>query len=74
MTKTLLGHCLQSEHQKIHFLWRPNLPDPNDDHLLELAVASGTDIIITHNTKDLKGIASFGVRSITPKELLEEIL
>lgn len=72
--KLLDYFCLQSEHQKIHFLWRPNLPDPNDDHLLELAVASGTCFIITHNTKDFKGVASFGVRSITPKELLEEIL
>lgn len=72
--KLLDYFCLQSEHQKIHFLWRPNLPDPNDDHLLELAVASVTYFIITHNTKDFKGVASFGVRSITPKELLEEIL
>lgn len=66
--------CLQSEHQKIHFLWRPRLPDPKDDHILELAVASRTSLIVTYNTKDFKGIASFGVRSITPKELMEDIL
>lgn len=66
--------CLQSEHQKIHFLWRPILPDPNDDHLLELAVASGTGLIVTYNTKDFKGIEKFGVRTIIPKELMEEIL
>ena len=48
--------------------------DPKDDHILELAVASGTSIIVTYNAKDFKGIASFGVRSITPKELMEEIL
>ena len=39
-----------------------------------VAVASGTSIIVTYNAKDFKGIASFGVRSITPKELMEEIL
>lgn len=66
--------CLQSEHQKIHFLWRPYLHDPNDDHILELAVASGTSLIVTHNAKDFKGVAEFGVRSITPRELMEEIL
>lgn len=66
--------CLQSEHQRIHFLWRPQLPDPKDDHILELAVASGTSLIVTHNTKDFKGIGDFGVRPITPKKLLEEIL
>ena len=66
--------CLQSEHQKIYFLWRPRLPDPKDDHLLELAVASGTKLIVTHNTKDFRGAETFGVKPITPKELTEEIL
>ena len=66
--------CLQSEHQKIYFLWRPRLPDPKDDHLLELAVASGTKLIVTYNTKDFKGIEKFGIRSLTPKELMEEII
>ena len=72
--KLLDYFCLKSEHQKIHFLWRSQLPDPKDDHILELAVASGTSIIVTYNAKDFKEIASFGVRSITPKELMEEIL
>ena len=66
--------CLQSEHQRIYFLWRPRLPDPKDDHLLELAVASGTKLIVTHNTKDFKGVEKFGIRSLTPKELMEEII
>jgi len=66
--------CMKSEHQKIYFLWRPYLPDPKDDHLLELAIASGTKLIVTHNTKDFKGVEEFGIRSITPKKLLEEIL
>jgi putative PIN family toxin of toxin-antitoxin system len=66
--------CLQSKHQKIYFLWRPLLPDAKDDHLLELAIASGTKLIVTHNTKDFKGVEEFGIRSITPKKLLEEIL
>ncbi len=66
--------CMQSEHQKIYFLWRPFLADLKDDHLLELAIASGTKLIVTHNTKDFKGAEEFGIRSITPKELLEELL
>jgi putative PIN family toxin of toxin-antitoxin system len=72
--KILDYFCMQSEHQKIYFLWRPRLPDPKDDHLLELAIASGTKLIVTHNTKDFKGLEEFGIRSITPKKLLEEIL
>jgi len=66
--------CMQSEHQKIYFLWRPFLADLKDDHLLELAIASGTKLIVTHNTKDFKGVEEFDIRSITPKKLLEEIL
>lgn len=66
--------CMQSEHQKIYFLWRPRLPDPKDDHLLELAIASRTKLIVTHNTKHFKGVEEFDIRSITPKILLEEIL
>jgi putative PIN family toxin of toxin-antitoxin system len=65
--------CLQSEHQKVYFLWRPRLSDPKDDHLLELAVASGTRLIVSHNTKDFKGAETFGIKPITPKELMEEI-
>ena len=72
--KVLDYFCMASEHQKIYFLWRPYLPDPKDDHLLELAVASGTKLIVTHNTKDFKGVEEFGIRSITPKRILEEIL
>ena len=72
--KILDYFCMRSEHQKIYFLWRPMLPDPKDDHLLELAIASGTKLIVTYNTKDFKGAETFGVKPITPKELTEEIL
>lgn len=70
--KVLDYFCMKSEHQKIYFLWRPRLSDPKDDHLL--AIASGAKLIVTHNTKDFKGVEEFGIRSITPKKLLEEIL
>ncbi len=65
--------CAVSKHQKIYFLWRPYLSDPKDDLVLELAVASGTKTIVTHNIKDFKEINKFGVRAIAPKILLEEI-
>ena len=65
--------CRLSLHQKIYYLWRPFLQDPKDDHVLEVAVASRTNIIVTHNTKDFKGTNKFGIRTLTPKQLLEEI-
>lgn len=71
---TLLDNlCKLGYHQKIHFLWRPLLPDQKDDHILELAVGSETKTILTYNIKDFAGISKFGIRVITPKTLLEEI-
>ncbi len=52
-------------------LWRPQLPDLKDDLVLELAVASGARCIVTHNIDDFKGAEPFGVRAITPRQLLE---
>jgi putative PIN family toxin of toxin-antitoxin system len=66
--------CLLSDHQRIYYLWRPRLKDPKDDLVLELAVASGARYVVTFNTADFKGADKFGVRPITPKELLEEKL
>ena len=65
--------CRLSSFQKIHYLWRPFLSDPKDDHVLELAVASQVKRITTFNVKDFKGIDKFGVKIINPKQLLEEI-
>ncbi len=51
----LLGAFLSvCEWVSIYFLWRPNLRDENDNHLIELALAGGADLIITHNIRDFK--------------------
>ena len=65
--------CYLSEFQKIYFLWRPFLKDPKDDHVLELAVASQVNTIVTYNLKDFRRIEKFGIQAITPKSLLEKI-
>jgi putative PIN family toxin of toxin-antitoxin system len=65
--------CAMSEFKKIYFLWRPYLKDPKDDHVLEVAVASKTNIIVTHNLKDFKGADKFGVTAMNPGKLLEVI-
>ncbi len=36
----------------IYYLWRPNLRDEADNHLIELAIAGNAQIIATKNTKD----------------------
>ena len=65
--------CALSNFQDIYFLWRPYLKDPKDDHVLEVAVASKTKTILTHNIKDFKGVEKFGIKAITPGKYLEEI-
>ena len=65
--------CRLSSFQKIHYLWRPFLPDPKDDHVLELAVASKIKRITTFNAKDFKYVDKFGIKIISPKQLLEGI-
>ena len=65
--------CSLCSLQKIHYLWRPFLPDPKDDLVLELAVASGVKSITTFNMKDFKRVEEFGVQVLSPKKLLKEI-
>ena len=65
--------CKIGLHQEIFFLWRPFLPNPTDDHVLEVAVAAGCDAIVTYNKRDFKGIEKFGLRILDPRELLSEI-
>jgi len=67
------GLCVRGECRKIHFLWRPQLSDPKDDHILELAVAAGGSDILTHNVSDFGNASLFGVRVITPAKLLGEL-
>lgn len=59
--------------QAIHFLWRPNLPDANDDMVLELAVAAGCRYVVTHNVRAFKGSERLGVQAITPGNYLQLI-
>jgi putative PIN family toxin of toxin-antitoxin system len=36
----------------VYYLWRPNLRDEADNHLIELAIAGNAQIIATKNVKD----------------------
>jgi putative PIN family toxin of toxin-antitoxin system len=65
--------CEQAEHVTVSYTWRPMLSDPDDDMLLELAVAGHCDYIVTYNRRDFKGADAFGIQLRTPKELLQEI-
>jgi len=43
-----------SQWVNIYFLWRPNLRDEADNHLIELALAGNASSIITNNVKDFQ--------------------
>lgn len=57
--------------QDVHFLWRPFLRDPDDDMVLECAVASGSEFIVTHNVKDFRRVQELNVQAITPADFLK---
>lgn len=70
----ILDYVVRTGHrQEIHFHWRPALPDPGDDHILELAGAAGGAAIITHNGRDFVGAERFGVTALGPGKLLQQI-
>ncbi|MFA7243550.1 MAG: putative toxin-antitoxin system toxin component, PIN family [Sulfuricellaceae bacterium] len=65
--------CALADFQAVYFLWRPCLPDANDDMVLELAVAAQVPRIVSFNTKDFRPATRFGVEVVTPKIMLEEL-
>jgi predicted nucleic acid-binding protein len=65
--------CNVGKRQAIFFLWRPCLPDPSDDMVLELAVAAGCDAIVTHNVRDFEPARRFRVAVLRPGEFLKQI-
>jgi predicted nucleic acid-binding protein len=65
--------CSVAHLQRIFYLWRPLLPDPGDDMVLEVAVAAQCSAVVTHNIRDFAGSARFGVKPLTPGEFLRQI-
>ena len=62
--------CSVAHHRLIYYLWRPVLRDPKDDLVLELAVESNADYLVTHNIRDFAGSNKFEFRVVSPCELL----
>jgi len=65
--------CAEANLREIFYLWRPVLPDPKDDFILELAVESQCDYIVTFNVRDFAGAEKFGIEVITPQEFLRKL-
>jgi len=65
--------CGVAVRQEVFFLWRPQLKDPGDDFVLEIAVAANCDAIVTHNLRDFAASSRLGVRAISPAQFLAVI-
>ena len=65
--------CQNANLRELFYLWRPILRDPKDDFVLELAVESNCDYIVTFNLKDFAGAEKFGIKAIKPKDFLQII-
>lgn len=59
---------------RVYYLWRPNLPDEADNHVVELAVAGRAEVIVTYNTRDFERTELHfpGLRVVTPGTLITE--
>jgi len=66
--------CARASRHPIFYLIRPHLIDPNDDFILELALAAGAHYIVTHNLGDFRDAERFGIRVVSPGEFLKIIL
>ena len=64
-----------AEWVRVYYLWRPNLPDEGDNHLIELAVAGAAEVIVTHNLRDLdRGQLHFpNLRILSPETFLSTL-
>jgi predicted nucleic acid-binding protein len=58
---------------EIHFRWRPQLRDTDDEMILEAAINAHDRTIVTFNTRDFVGATErFGVSLVSPREILEK--
>ena len=59
---------------RISYLWRPVLPDPGDDLVLETAVNGRADVLVTFNRRHFEPVAAcFGLEVVTPADAVHEL-
>jgi len=59
---------------EVHFQWRPQTPDPNDEMVLEAAINGRANAVVTYNIADFAVAAKrFKVSVLSPAELLKKV-
>lgn len=61
---------LVANRRSIPCRYRPALPDPSDDFVLELAVESDAAYVVTYNVRDFEGLEHYGIRAVRPAEFI----
>jgi len=73
-TELFNAYLSTCKYNEIYYTWRPNLIDESDNFLVELAVASGAEFILTYNIKDfISSELTFSHRIMTPEDFIKEI-
>jgi putative PIN family toxin of toxin-antitoxin system len=64
--------CSVCEWISIYYLWRPNLSDEGDNHVLELAIGGNAETVVTNNVRDFRTsqLRFPEISIMTPGELL----
>lgn len=69
---TMAARAVRVSH---YYQWRPQLRDPNDEHVLSTAMNGQADAIVTHNVADfLPAALEFGIQVVTPGRMIRERL
>ena len=59
---------------EVHFQWRPQSRDPNDEMVLEAAINGQADALVTYNVADFVGPAErFRISILRPADLLKKV-
>ncbi|MGA7685866.1 MAG: putative toxin-antitoxin system toxin component, PIN family [Terriglobales bacterium] len=59
---------------EVHFQWRPQSRDPNDEMVLEAAINGQADAVVTYNLKDFADAGErFRISVLRPGDLLKKV-
>lgn len=59
---------------RMSYLWRPMLPDPGDDLVLETAVNGRAEVLVTFNRRDFRQAArTFGLEILAPADAVRRL-
>jgi len=65
--------CLYIEPVHLHYLWRPQTRDANDEMVLETALNGRADALVTLNAGDFAAATRFRLPVLTPGEFVRHL-